>query len=130
MRRTSIVSAAAIGMLAAVAATAALGALPKKGGVYVGTIKSSPFELGINMGVTPDGKKMRFTYLCGTGRAPTIVFGVPIDSRGYFGYTKKTGSIVVWKMLGHFTSPTKAFVSLNSLACGGSKGSATVTLKQ
>jgi hypothetical protein len=127
MRR--IASAAAVVALVTVTATAALAALPKKGGVYVGTIKSSPFEMSVNLGVTPDGKKARFTYLCGTGRAPTIVFGVPIDAKGYFGYTKKTGSIVVWKMLGHFTSSTKAFVSLNSLACGGSKGATTVTLK-
>jgi hypothetical protein len=40
-----------------------------------------------------------------------------------------TGSLVVWKMAGRFTSPTSAFVSLNSIACGGSKGSTTLTLK-
>ena len=110
-------------------AVAASGALPKKGGVYKGVIKSSPFQLGIVITVAPTGKKMTFTYLCGTGRPPTTVFGVPIDATGRFTWTKKTGSVVVWKMAGHFTSATAAFVSLNSLACGGSKGSTTVTLK-
>lgn len=129
MRRVLLATAVAVASVLVLTVAAALGALPKKGGVYVGTVKATPFEMAVNLGVTPDGKKARFTYLCGTGRAPTVVFGVPIDSRGYFGFTKKTGTIVVWKMLGHFTSPTKAFVSLNSLACGGSKGSATLTLK-
>jgi hypothetical protein len=32
-------------------------------------------------------------------------------------------------MAGRFTSATQAFVSLNSLACGGSKGSTTLSLK-
>jgi hypothetical protein len=110
-------------------AVAAFGALPKKGGVYKGTIKSTPFQLGIVMSVAPTGKKMTFTYLCGTGRPPTTVFGVPIDATGHFAWTKKTGSVVVWKMAGHFTSATAALVSVNSLACGGSKGSTTVSLK-
>ena len=103
-------------------AVAAFGALPKKGGVYKGVIKSSPFQLGIVMTVAPTGKKMTFTYLCGTGRPPTTVFGVPIDVTGHFTWTKNTGSVVVWRMAGHFTSATAAFVSLNS-------GSTTITLK-
>jgi hypothetical protein len=36
---------------------------------------------------------------------------------------------VVWKLAGRFVTATKAFVSLNSVACGGSKGSTTITLK-
>lgn len=39
------------------------------------------------------------------------------------------GTVVVWKMAGRFVSATKAFVSLNSEACGGSKGSTTLILK-
>jgi hypothetical protein len=123
----------ALGVSAAAAlalAASAGAAKPVKGGQYVGVIKSSPFEMRISMRVTPTGTKMRFTYLCGTGRAPTVVFGVPVDATGHFKWTKMTGSVVVWKMAGHFVSPTKAFVSLNSIACGGSKGSTTVTLEQ
>jgi hypothetical protein len=33
-------------------------------------------------------------------------------------------------MAGRFVSATRAFVSLNSLACGGSKGSTTIALKR
>jgi hypothetical protein len=128
MQRMFVTLAAAVAALCVVTGPA-LGALPKKGAVYVGDIKSSPFEMHVSLGVTASGTKTRFTYLCGTGRAPTVVFGVPIDSTGHFAFTKKTGSVVVWKMVGRFTSPTTARVSLNSVACGGSKGSTTVKLK-
>jgi hypothetical protein len=114
-----------------VAASVALAASPKKGGTYVGDIKASPFTMHINLGVNPLGTKLaHFTYLCGTGRPPTSVFGIPIDRTGHFKYTKMTGSVVVWKMAGRFLSATRAFVSLNSIACGGSKGSTTITLKR
>jgi hypothetical protein len=63
-----------------VVSAVAFGALPKKGGTYVGDIKASPFTMHINIGVNPAGTKLaHFTYLCGTGRAPTSVFGIPID---------------------------------------------------
>lgn len=105
-------------------------ALPKKGATYAGDIKSSPFTMHIDMTVNATGKKLsHFTYLCGTGRAPTTVFGVSIDPTGHFKWTKNTGSQLIWKMAGHFVSATKAFVSLNSIVCGGSKGSTTIMLK-
>ena len=128
MTRTVVVTAT----LAATVlfAGTALAALPKKGATYTGDIKSSPFAMHIDMTVNATGKKLsHFTYLCGTGRPPTTVFGVPVDATGHFNWTKKTGSVVVWKMAGRFVSATKAFVSLNSVACGGSKGSTTITLK-
>jgi hypothetical protein len=129
MQRTFIAATATLATIVLVFPVVASAALPKRGGEYVGLIKSSPFEMRVSLGVTATGKKTRFTYLCGTGRAPTVVFGVPIDATGHFKWTKMTGSVVVWKMAGRFISPTKAFVSLNSLACGGSKGSTTLTLK-
>jgi hypothetical protein len=111
-------------------AAAALAGHPKKGATYVGDIKATPFTMHIDMRVNPAGTKLQhFTYLCGTGRPPTTVFGVAIDATGHFKHAKLSGSIVVWKMAGHFLSPQKAFVSLNSIACGGSKGSTIVTLK-
>jgi hypothetical protein len=114
-----------------VVVSSAFGASPKKGGTYVGDIKASPFTLHINIGVNAAGTKLaHFTYLCGTGRPPTSVFGIPLDATGHFKYTKMTGSVVVWKMAGRFLSATKASISLNSLACGGSKGSTTITLKR
>ncbi|MGE5274365.1 MAG: hypothetical protein ACM3QU_11500 [Verrucomicrobiota bacterium] len=120
-----VVSGAAV-----VLAAGALAALPKKGATYVGDIKASPFTMHVDIKVNPTGTKLsHFTYLCGTGRPPTTVFGVPIDKTGHFKWTKMTGTVVVWKMAGRFVSPTKAFVSLNSVACGGSKGSTTLSLK-
>jgi hypothetical protein len=114
-----------------VAVSSAFGASPKKGGTYVGDIKASPFTLHVNIGVNKAGTKLaHFTYLCGTGRAPTTVFGIPIDATGHFKHTKMNGSVVVWKMAGRFLSTTRAFISLNSLACGGSKGSTTISLKR
>src|SRR3954452_10436027 len=109
---------------------AAVAALPQKGATYVGDIKASPFTLHIDMSVNPAGTKLEhFTYLCGTGWPPTSVFGIVVDRTGHFTHTKMTGSIVVWKMAGHFVTPTSAFISVNSLACGGSKGSTTLQLK-
>jgi hypothetical protein len=129
MKRMAAFAMVLLGVLALSAA--ALGALPKKGGTYVGDIKASPFTLHIDIRVNPAGTKLaHFTYLCGTGRPPTSVFRIPIDRTGHFKYTKMTGSVVVWKMAGRFVSATRAFVSLNSLACGGSKGSTTIALKR
>ena len=108
---------------------AAYGAAPKKGGVYVGDIKSSPFNMHVSLGVTATGKGARFTYLCGTGRPPTTVRGISIDTTGRFKFTANPASGNDWKMAGRFVTPTTAFVSLNSVSCGGSKGSTTLKLK-
>jgi hypothetical protein len=127
MKLVALATSAAVALVLAAGAGAAM---PTKGTEYVGVIKSSPFEMKVLLGVSKSGTKARFTYLCGTGRAPTVVFGVPIDATGRFKWTKATGTVVVWKMAGRFVSPTEAVVSLNSVACGGSKGSAHLTPKQ
>ena len=82
---------------ARVAAPAAFGVLPKKNGVYVGDIKSSPFSMHVSLAVGSTGKTARFTYLCGTGRAPTTISGLVVDGKGYFKFasnpaTATTGS--------------------------------------
>ena len=66
------------------------------------------------------------------GNTACVVFnsrGIPIDSTGGFVYAKKNGSITDWKIAGHFTSPTTAHISIDSLDCGGSKGSTNLKLK-
>ena len=83
-----------------VLAGSAVAAKPVAGTEYVGLIESFPFEMKVLLGVDKTGAKARFTYLCGTGRPPTVVFGVPIDATGHFKFTKATGSMVVWKMAG------------------------------
>src|SRR5690242_6318449 len=106
MKRTLAVLAL-VGALAVVGA--AVAALPQKSATYVGDIKASPFTMLIDMRVDPAGTKLEhFTYLCGTGRPPTSVFGIVVDSTGRFTHTKMAGSIVVWKLAGHFVTPTSA----------------------
>jgi len=98
--------------------------LPKKGGAYLGTIKST-YVLTVTMKVSASGKSARITWLCGTGRAPTAASNVPIDSStGSF-----KASFNLWKLAGRFVSPTQARLSLNDIGCGGSKGTTTLTLK-
>ncbi len=114
-----------------VTAIGAPAAPPKKNATFVGDIKSSPFTMHVDLKVNPAGSTLQhFTYLCGTGRPPTTVFKVPVDRTGNFSWTAKTGSLVVWKLRGRFLSATKARVSLNSLACGGSKGATTAAIKK
>ena len=72
---------------------------PKKGGVYVGTIKST-FDLAVTMKVSANGKSARISWLCGTGRKPTSAPNVPID--GATGTFK--ASYNLWKLSGRFVS--------------------------
>ena len=101
MRLVALATATTIALTLVLAAGAGA-ARPIKGTEYVGVIKSSPFEMKILLGVSKAGDKARFTYLCGTGRAPTVVFGVPIDKTGHFAFTKSVGTVTVWKMAGRF----------------------------
>lgn len=107
------------------AATAG-GVKPQPGATLTGTIKASPFPMTVTINVAQSGAISSFSYLCGTGRAPTNVYNVPVDSTGHFAYTSKLSD---WKVLGHFVTPTTVFVSMNSVACGGGKGSTTLHLK-
>jgi len=96
------------------------------GSTLIGTIKSSPFPMTVTINVSSSGTISSFSYLCGTGRAPTNVYHLPVDATGHFTYQSKLKD---WKVLGHFVTPTTAFVSMNSIACGGGKGSTTLRLK-
>jgi hypothetical protein len=99
------------------------GVKPQPGSTLTGTIKASPFPMTVTINVGQNGAISSFSYLCGTGRAPTNVFNIPVDSTGHFAYESKLKD---WKVLGHFVTPTTAFVSMNSIACGGGKGSTTL----
>ncbi len=108
----------------------ALAAHPTKGGTYQGVINSSPFQLTVTIHVSKTGKQLTFTYLCGTGRAPTTAHHVPINKKGHFAYENVlSGTVLVWKMSGHFISKTQATVAIKETSCGGSNGSATLPLK-
>jgi hypothetical protein len=123
--RLKLISAAVPAAIAAVFAVTAFAAVPKKGANYVGEVKSSPFTMRVLVAVSATGKSVRFTYWCGTGRAPTVAFGIPLDATGHFKHTVPYR----WKIAGHFTSATAGIVSLNAIACGGSKGSTALALK-
>jgi hypothetical protein len=107
-------------------AATASGVKPQPNSTLTGTIMASPFAMTVTINVSSGGSISSFSYLCGTGRAPTNVFGIPVDSTGHFAYESKLKD---WKVLGHFVSPTTAFVSMNSVACGGGKGSTTLHVK-
>jgi hypothetical protein len=102
------------------------GVAPRPGSTLIGTIKSSPFPMTVTINVGPSGAISSFSYLCGTGRAPTNVYNLPVDTTGHFTYQSKLRD---WRLLGHFVTPTTAFISMNSIACGGGKGSTTLRLK-
>jgi hypothetical protein len=110
-----------------ISATGAQAVAPQNGATLIGTIKASPFDMTVTVNVSPSGTISSLSYLCGTGRAPTKVYNVPIDSSGHF---SAQGKLNDWKLLGHFVTPTTAFVSLNSVACGGGKGSTTLHVKE
>jgi hypothetical protein len=111
----------------AIFAAGAQAAAPQSGATLVGTIKASPFDMTVTINVSQSGTISSLSYLCGTGRAPTKAYNIPVDSTGHFSYTSKLSD---WKLLGHFVTPTSAFVSLNSIACGGGKGSTTLHVKE
>jgi hypothetical protein len=129
MKRLLLAGPFAVAM-AAMLAVSASAVLPKKNGVYVGDIKSSPFGMHVSLAVGSTGKTARFTYLCGTGRAPTTISGLKIDDKGYFKFQSNPVTGHDWKLAGHFLTPATARISLNSVDCGGSKGSVTAKLKQ
>lgn len=128
MKRVLLTGSLALAVLA-VAAPTAFGVLPMKKGVYVGDIKSTPFTMHVSLAVGSTGKTARFTYLCGTGRPLTTISGLVIDGKGYFKFESNPATGHAWKLAGHFLTPSSAKISLNSIDCGGSKGSVTAKLK-
>src|ERR1051325_7989507 len=124
MRHTFVTLLAAVGV--AISAAQAHAAAPQKGATLVGTIRASPFAMTVTVNVSRSGTISSLSYLCGTGRAPPRAYNVPVAGTGHFAYGSNLGD---WKLLGHFVTPTTAFVSLNSVACGGGKGSTTLHVK-
>ena len=63
-----------VALLAAVSvsiyAAEARAAAPQKGATLIGTIKASPFDMGVTVNVSQDGSISALSYRCGVGRAP------------------------------------------------------------
>ena len=63
MKRLCVVVAVVATLL--IVPNLSLGASPTPGTVFVGLIKSPPFQMHVSLTVAVSGKKATFTYLCG-----------------------------------------------------------------
>ena len=85
-----------------------LAALPKKGGVYQGTLHAnSPTAVSktIKLTVLASGLRAGARFFCGSGRPSNLItFAVRKD--GSFSGFSNTGSLTVWSIVGRFTSAT------------------------
>ena len=122
----------ALAALTAVLAAGALAALPKKGGLYEGTLYASgtaALTKQVRIKVAPTGKTARVTWSCGTGRAPsTLQFAIKPD--GTFKAFSNTGSLTVWSFIGRFVSSTKARAVLHlNVICDGKGGTLNLNAK-
>lgn len=117
---------------AAVLAGAALAALPKKGGVYEGTLhatSTAALQKKVRLVVAKSGTSARVIWWCGTGRAPSTL-RVPITPAGTFKGSSNVGTLTVWKIAGRFVSPSKARVALQLKAtCDGKGGTVNLELQ-
>ena len=122
----------AVAALSAVVAAGALAALPKKGGLYEGTLYASgsaAITKQVRIKVAATGKTARVTWFCGVGRSPsTLQFAIKPD--GTFKAFSNTGSLTVWSFVGRFATPTRAraVLHLNAI-CDGKGGTLNLDLK-
>jgi hypothetical protein len=115
MRRYIVLLAAALTLSGA---AVALAAAPKKGGVYSG-IHPALVKKQIILRVSKDGKSAFASLYC-AGTLASTMSNIAIH-KGRFSGAKKTGSLVIWTLNGHFTSRTKAKASafLHAVCDGG-----------
>jgi hypothetical protein len=108
-------------------AAVAFAANPKKGGIYSGT-KAGVIEKRITLKVSKNGKAGTANLYC-SGQHVSVMKGVVI-SKGKFSGRKMTGSVLVWKIKGSFSSSTEAKAKANLKAiCDGGNVSVTMTLQ-
>ena len=122
----------AISLLAlGLAATPALGSPPKKGGAYVGELPETAarLEKRLVLKVSPSGTTGRVRLACGDTR-------VGVSSKfdivkGKFVAKRQTGSLLVWRLSGKFTSQRVAKAKLYlPAACDGKGGKVTLELDE
>ena len=106
-------------------AAVALAANPKRGGTYQGT-KPGVVAKQLVLRVSKSGKSAYASLRCAGTLASTM--NVPIH-KGSFSGAKKTGSIVIWTLSGHFTSKTTASAhAFLHAVCDGGNVNLTLTL--
>jgi Tfp pilus assembly major pilin PilA len=131
MKRPMLLVIAVIALSAALAA-GALAALPKKGGLYEGTLYASgtaAITKEVRIKVAPNGKTARVTWFCGVGRAQsTLQFAIKPD--GTFKAFSNTGKLTVWSFVGRFASATRARAVLHlNATCDGKGGTLNLNAK-
>jgi hypothetical protein len=109
----------------------ALGAAPEKGGSYVGELPETAarLEKRIVLKVSPSGATGRARLACGDTRVGlSAKFEI---SKGKFTAKRQTGSLLVWRLTGKFTSRAKAKAKLYlPAACDGRGGKLTLELQE
>jgi hypothetical protein len=109
----------------------ALGAAPKKGGSYVGELPETAarLEKRIVLKVSPSGTTGRARLACGDTRVG--LSGKFDIVKGKFTAKRQTGSVLVWRLQGKFTSKAKATAKLYLPAvCDGKGGKLTLELQE
>ena len=120
-----------ITFLLLLAPATALGEAPQKGGAYVGELPETAarLEKRVVLKVSPSGKTGRARLACGDTR-------VGVSSKfdivkGKFTAKRQTGSLLVWRLTGKFSSRTKATAKLYlPAACDGRGGKLTLELDE
>jgi hypothetical protein len=105
-------------------ASTALAALPKKGGVYEGTLHATStvaLQKKVRLVVTKTGTSARVIWWCGLGRAPSTL-RIQIAADGTFKGTSNVGTLTVWAVKGKFVSATKARMALQLKTICDAKG--------
>jgi hypothetical protein len=121
----ALIALSSLAVLLLVAAVA-FAANPKKGGTYSGT-KPGIVAKRITLKVAKNGKTATANLYC-AGKHVSVMKGVAI-SKGSFSGHKSTGSLLIWKLKGKFTtsSSAKAKATLHAI-CDGGNVSLTLTL--
>lgn len=109
----------------------ALAASPQKGATYVGTRGGGTTSVvkKVSLKVAASGKSATALLYCGVGRQPS---GAPrfAIAKGHFRAVRKTGSVTLWTLTGHFVSKTQAEATLNVVTtCDGKGGKITLKRK-
>ena len=115
----------------AIAAVPAFAAPPKKGGSYVGVLPETTarLEKRVVLKVSASGATGRVRLACGDTR---VGLSSKFDIvKGKFTAKRQTGSLLVWRLSGKFTSRTVAKAKLYlPAACDGRGGKVTLELDQ
>jgi hypothetical protein len=129
LRRAALLAISALALVVLVAP--ALGAAPAKGGSYVGELPETAarLEKRIVVKVSPSGTTGRARLACGDTR---VGLSSKFDIvKGKFTAKRQTGSVLVWRLTGKFTSRAKATAKLYLPAvCDGKGGKLTLELQE